>query len=578
MRADAAASSAAPSAGRFSEDGDGEAAGTSGTAGALAWLRQHGALRDNPLCSALAVATSILLCRHLRFDAADGHWPDRDRLVVGASLQAMVPLLAEVAGADAGFAVSLPDPPGQALGAGLGLALAERHLAARFGRSLVDHRIWVLATAADLATGLAQEVVHVAGSLRLGRLTVLVALQAQEPVPAGFGANWTVRRASCDDEPALRAALSAALRSHKPTLIACLARAPAPGAHGRPGPVTPAPAGIGGRGAAARRAWLRRLARHTAREVFDRCAAARLPPAWHGVFSEPGPLLTPGQEAIAPLATVRQAFARLAPILPELVCLTADQGHGEATRMGAGQPAPAWQTSVQALAGAVCGLARHAGVLPVGFTRLSDIECLAPSLRNAAQAGLRAIHVVAEPASACPTAGHRAGLRAMRNVFVFRPADAAEALECAELALRRSHGPSVLLLSEVACAPLTDRPTRSRCVHGGFLARAPAGPRDVTLIASGAELALALRAQDALAGERIAAAVVSLPCWELFANQEAAWREQVLGTAPRLGVEAGSGFGWERWLGPGGAFVGSDEGAIKVERIVAAAKALAERR
>jgi transketolase len=136
----------------------------------------------------------------------------------------------------------------------------------------------------------------------------------------------------------------------------------------------------------------------------------------------------------------------------------------------------------------------------------------------------------------------------------------------------------VLLLSEVACAPLTDRPTRSRCVHGGFLARAPAGPRDVTLIASGAELALALRAQDALAGERIAAAVVSLPCWELFANQEAAWREQVLGTAPRLGVEAGSGFGWERWLGPGGAFVGSDEGAIKVERIVAAAKALAERR
>ncbi len=560
----------ASAAGAFDNESEDPAADTPGIAGTLAWLRRHHSIRDNPVCAALATATAILLCRYLRFDAADGHWPDRDRLVVSSRLQDMVAPAAAMAGADPSFAVSLPDPPGQALGAGLGLGLAERHLAARFGRSLVDHRIWVLATSADLATGLAQEVALVAGSLRLGRLTVLLALQEAEQLPAGFGAHWTVRRAAADDEPALRAALSAALRSHKPTLIACIFRAGEPLEERASPPPPLAAVAVGGRGATARRAWLRRLARHTAREEFDRCTAGRLPSGWHGVFSEPGPLLAAGQESIAPLATVRQAFARQA-LLPELVCLTADYGLGEAARAGLGQ-GMTWQAGAQALAGAMGGLATHGGVLAVGFTRLSDVEALAPALRNAAQAGLRTIHIVAEPALACPTAGHRAGLRAMRNVFLFRPADAAEALECAELALRRSHGPSVLLLSEVACVPLTDRPTRSRCVHGGYLARAPSGKRDVTLIASGSELAPVLRAQEVLSGEGVAAAVVSLPCWELFANQEAAWREQVLGPAPRVGVEAGSGFGWERWLGQGGSFVGSDDGSVRVERIVAVAR------
>jgi transketolase len=209
---------------------------------------------------------------------------------------------------------------------------------------------------------------------------------------------------------------------------------------------------------------------------------------------------------------------------------------------------------------------------------LNGTPHLGTALRAAAYAGLRTVYLVAEPATPCPTAGHRAALRAMRNVFVFRPADASETLECTELALRRVHGPSVLLLSEVPCAPLAERPTRTRCVHGGFLARAPSKRRDVTLIASGTELSLALQVHDCLARTGIVSAVVSLPCWELFANQEQEWRDEVLGRAPRVGIESGSGFGWERWLGAGGVFVGSgsgdESGLVTAERIMAAVHAL----
>ncbi len=519
-----------------------------------AWLQDHAAGMDQP-CASLATAAAILLSRHLRFDAADPHWPDRDRVVASPPLRPLMTRAADLAGTRGEFAVTLPDPPGQSLGAAVGLAMAERMLAARFGRSLVDHRTWVFATPADLATGLAQEAAAAAAALRLGRLTVLAAFPDAEPLPPGFTANWTVRRTDAGDEAAVHAAISAALRSQKPTLIACLGQPPAAADAGDP---AAAPA-LGGRGAAARRAWLRRLARHSAREEFDRTLDAKLPAHWHKFFSDPGPLVAAGQSGTSPAAASREAFSKLSGLLPELVCLPSE-----------GTCKFLWQTHVQALACAAGGLALHGGIMPVAHTGFSTVESLAPALRTAAEFGLRIVHIVSEPPNPCPTAGHRAGLRAMRNVFVFRPADASETLECAELALRRTHGPSVVFLSDAACAPLCERPTRTRCVHGGFVAAEPDGRRDATLIASGAELPVALRAQALLSEAGVATAVVSLPCWELFANQEPAWRDQILGRAPRIGVEAGSGFGWERWLGTAGVFVGSETGPITDDKIVAA--------
>ncbi len=189
---------------------------------------------------------------------------------------------------------------------------------------------------------------------------------------------------------------------------------------------------------------------------------------------------------------------------------------------------------------------------PIGWTGWSGCR---PALGDAARDGLRLVQVLIEPASPCPVICRRAGLRAMRNLTVFRPADASEALECLELALRRASGPSVLLLSDQpAKAPLAP-PDRVRASRGGHVAAEAVGPRAATLVASGPELGMALATRAALAACGVQAAVVSLPCWTLFAAQDPAWIARVLGSAPRIGIESGSGFGWERWLGPAGLFV-----------------------
>ncbi len=536
-----------------------------------ATLRASGALDTASAC--LCQAAALLVSRTLRFDAADPQWPDRDRLLLSSTLSPLAAALTALCGADESFATTMLDPPGQSLGAALGAAMAERALAARFGRSLIDHRTWVLATLADLETGLGQEAAAAAGAQRLGRLAVIAAIPDGQVCPPGLASTWTIRQVRSDDVEALQGAISAGLRSHKPTLIACTGDIQELHANIDERNETDDAAGeawqlAGSRGASARRAWLRRLARHTSREEFDRTLAHRMPPRWHSVLSEPGPLLAENQSAVAPIATCRQALVRLAPILPELVSLPHEAGASVT-------PATPYIQG-HARACALAGMTLHGGLIPLGHTRLSEIEGLGPALRTAAQANLRVIHVVVEPEASCPTAGHRAALRAMRNVFVFRPADASETLESIELALRRTHGPSVLMLSEVPFTPLLDRPTRSRCVHGGFLVREPRGRRDVTLIASGAELAITLQAQEALGAAGVGTAVVSLPCWELFANQERSFRDQVLGTSPRIGIEAGSGFGWERWLGSRGAFIGSedDRGAcsVTIERIMTAAR------
>jgi transketolase len=155
-----------------------------------------------------------------------------------------------------------------------------------------------------------------------------------------------------------------------------------------------------------------------------------------------------------------------------------------------------------------------------------------------------------------PPVEHLAGLRAMPNLHVFRPADAMETAECWELAVRRPDGPSVMVLSsQTLPAWRTDTP-ENRSARGGYVLAEADGPRQATIIATGSEVPIAMAARARLAGDNIAVAVVSLPCWELFAQQDAAYRDQVLGGAPRVGIEAAGGFGWEQWLGSEGTFIG----------------------
>ena len=215
------------------------------------------------------------------------------------------------------------------------------------------------------------------------------------------------------------------------------------------------------------------------------------------------------------------------------------------------------------MAAAANGMALHGGIIPYIDTFLVFSDYLRPALRLAAIMRQRVIYVLThdtfglgEDGSTHQPVEQLASLRAIPNLHVFRPGDTMETVECWELAMRRTVGPSLLVLSRQAPPAWRTDTTDNRCSRGGYVLAEAEGPRQATIIATGPELQVAMAAREKLASDNIAAAVVSLPCWELFAHQDEVYRAQVLGGAPRVGIEAASGFGWEQWLGPAGSFIG----------------------
>jgi transketolase len=575
----------------------------------------------------MADAATVLWTRFHKFDAADPHWPDRDRFVLSAGHGAMLlyallhltghagmetaalrrfrQLHSATSGSpafgDHPAIEATTGPAGQGLATAVGLALAERMMAARFGRSLVDHRTWVVASDDDLTDGISHEAASLAGRFRLEKLTVLwddnaVAQDFGAPAPDDplkrfAAANWAVKRVDGHDPGQVASALSMAMRSRKPTLIACRTiigyAAPAGCPIGateaqearaalgwdHPSFETPEDIAVrwhraGARGAAARRGWLKRFARHAQRAEFERAMAGRLPDEFHEAMaalkgrvgeSRSSPACAVGCGAGGTLDALMQAIPELAG--GAAGDARADPGAGPGT--GTGGRVIQWGARVHGMAAAVNGLALHGGLIPHGGATLAASDALRPALRLAAMMKLRVIHVFTHDGIGvgADDATHQpieqlAALRAMPNLHVFRPADAMEVAECWELALRRTDGPSVLVFgSSPLPSPRTDS-AENRCVRGGYVIAEAPGPRQATLIASGAEVALALAARDALAAEAIPVAVVSLPCWDRFSQQDESYRAQVLGGAPRIGIEAAAEFGWARWLGPEGCFIG----------------------
>jgi transketolase len=489
----------------------------------------------------LALLAAAVL-RHLRGDPADPHWPDRDRLLLCSdAAAALTPAFAPA------LATEIPGPPGLAFGTAVGMALAERQLTARFGRSLVDHRVFLLAGPAELASGTSHEAAALAGALPLGRLTVLAALPASETrALARFTAlGWIVRHVADPRPEALDAALAAAQRAQKPTLIV----GPAP-AHAAIAAHGATPAGNEAalhHAATARRAWLKRLRRHTQSESFHTSIAGRPTLPWPA-------LAPPDAPRLSPVEIIAAALTRLAPLLPDLLLLPPDDVHPPTEPNGLKHIA--WAGRATAAAAALLGAALHGGLLPIGRFSLRDADTLRPAVRAAAALNQRGVYLVAESGLACPVGGLRAGWRAMRNLLLLRPADAAEAAECFSLALRRTAGPSMLLLSPEPTQTLPN-PSARACARGAYPVIDPPH-RDLTLIAAGPELHLAVALHAALAAEGIHAAIISLPCWTLFGAQEQNYRAAILGTAPRIGLESGSGAGWLQWLGPDGLFIDTE--------------------
>jgi transketolase len=589
----------------------------------------------------MADVATALWSRFHKFDAADPRWADRDRFVLSAGHGSMLLYALIHLTGHAGMTIedirnfrqlhspaaghpeygehpaieTTTGPLGQGIATAVGMAIAERNMAARFGKSLVDHRTWVIASDGDMMEGLSHEAASLAGHLCLSRLTVLyddnkvsidgpTDLAFNEDVLKRFTAyGWATKRVDGHDPAQVNAALSFAVRSKKPTIIACNTiiglgsprKAGTAGVHGSPlGPQEAAAAkellgwheppftipedlterwhAVGHRGAAARRSWLKRLARHNQRSEFERVMAGKLPDNWHEAVATLRQEIADTRPKLASRASSQKCLEALVPAIPELVGGSADltgsnltlvKGMGSISTGNYGARYIHYGVREHAMAAAANGLALHGGVIPYTGTFFVFTDYMRGALRIGAIMGQRVIHVLTHDSIGLGEDGpthqpveHLASLRAMPNMHVYRPGDTMETAECWELAIRRADGPSMLVLSRQALPNWRTDTGENRSARGGYVLAEAEGPRQATVIATGSEVPIAMAGRQLLAAEGIAVAVVSLPCWELFSQQEEAYRAEVLGGALRVGIEAAGGFGWERWLGPDGIFIG----------------------
>ncbi|WP_376092405.1 transketolase [Roseomonas sp. CCTCC AB2023176] len=589
----------------------------------------------------MADAATVLFTRFLKYDAADPRWADRDRFVLSAGHGSMLLYSWLHLTGHAGMGVeelrrfrqlhspaaghpefgehpaieTTTGPLGQGIATAVGMALAERHLAARFGKSLVDHRTWVICSDGDLQEGLSHEAAALAGHLRLNKLTVLwddnhisidgdTSLSVSEDTLGRFRAyGWSVRRVDGHDHEAVDSALTAATKSRRPTIIACRTiigfaapkKAGTAGSHGAPlGPEEAAAAkaalgwtgapfevadelreaweAAGRRGGGTRRSWLKRLAKHPQRAEFERAMANRLPEGWDTALHEWKAKAAAEAPKLATRVASQKALEALVPAVADMVGGSADLTGSNNTNVK-GVPAMGpdnfggrfvhWGIREHGMAAAMNGMALHGGIIPYSGTFLVFSDYMRPSVRLAALMRQRVIHVLTHDSIGLGEDGpthqpveHLAALRAIPNLYVFRPCDVVETAEAWELAVRRADGPSVLALSRQALPALRTSAVENCTARGGYVMAEASGERRATLIATGSEVSIAMTAREMLEADGIPVAVVSMPCWKLFEEQDPGTQERVLGAALRVGIEAALPFGWDRWLGPDGVFIG----------------------
>lgn len=535
---------------------------------------------------------------------------------------------------------------GQGIACSVGMAVAEARLAAQFGSDFVDHRTWAFVGDGCLQEGVGQEAISLAGHLQLGKLTFLwddnhitddgtTDLSISEDVPARFrAANWHVQAVDGHDIEAVSAAMDAAKADPRPSLIACrtvIARG-IPRLQGQRGghsaPLTPADSDEARallkwdhapfdlpetvthdweacmeRGTQAHAAWRSRIDGHASATTFHQWASGALPKDWtatmQGITEDQASLRTP-RPTIQSSGEICDALART---LPDTLVLCADlEAPTNHKRSRIAFDASDRSGSYvhcgvrEHLMGSMCdGIAAHRGLRPVNVTYLAFADYERPAMRMAAVMGLPALFVFSHDSIGVGSNGptHQpveilASFRAMPNMKVFRPADAVETAEAWALAMEATDGPSLFALSRQPADQVRDNCTENLTARGAYVLHEADGARDITLMASGTEVGLAVAARQALAGMGLQAAVVSMPCWELFDAQDADYRASVIGTAPRIGIEAAMKFGWERWLREDDHFIGmsgfgaSDQSAklyehfgISVDAIVTAATTMA---
>ncbi len=508
-------------------------------------------------------------------------------------------------------------PLGQGVAMAVGMAIAERHLNAEYGDDLVDHRTWVVAGDGCLMEGVNHEAAGLAGHLGLGRLIVLwddnritidgaTSLSTSEDIEARYAAyGWHVGRCDGLDAADVRRALDEAIADPRPSLIACrtIIGFGAPNKQGTaathgaalgadevaaaraalgwdsapfeiPAEIAGAWREAGTRSRGAHEAWRERLAASPDRAEFLRRMEGRLPDKTNReAYLD---WLAANPQNVASRKASELALERITEVLPETLGGSADLTGSNNTKTKAQKPLTKDDYSGRyiyygirefGMAAAMNGMALHGGIIPYGGTFLIFSDYCRPAIRLSALQQVRVIYVMTHDSIGLGEDGptHQpveqlAGLRAIPNLAVFRPADAVETAECWSLALRRQEGPSLIALSRQNLPQLRlERSAENLCARGAYTLRAAAAERRVVLIATGSEVQVAMNVADALEEQGIGADVVSMPCWSLFDAEDPVYRGDILpGGCLLVSIEAGSTLGWERYTGRYGLNFGLD--------------------
>jgi len=509
-------------------------------------------------------------------------------------------------------------PLGQGIATAVGMALAERMQNARFGDDLVDHHTYVIVGDGCLMEGISHEAIDFAGNLGLGKLIVMwddnaISIDGATSLSTGtdqiarFAAsNWHSIAVDGHDKGAIAAAIEAAKADPRPSFIACKTiigfgapnKQGTAATHGAPlgadeialtreaigwphAPFTvPADVkagweAIAARGQAAQRAWAARMQGSSHAQAFRAALAGPDLAALHTAMAKYRQSLSADAPKVATRKASQMALEVINATLPTTVGGSADLTGSNLTKTSSMAPVSAddfsgsyiyYGVREHGMAAAMNGLALHGGFVPYGGTFLVFADYMRGAMRLSALMGKRVIYVLTHDSIGLGEDGptHQpvetlASLRAIPNLNVYRPADAVETAEAWELALGDETTPSVLCLSRQSLPTLrTSHVDALQSSKGAYVLREATGPRDVTLIATGSEVEIALDSARQLAASGIKAAVVSAPCFERFKAQPAAYRAQILGDAPRVGVEAAIEQSWGPLLGDSSAFIGMD--------------------
>ncbi len=593
----------------------------------------------------MADAATALFTRHLKFDAADPHWPDRDRFILSAGHGSMLlysllyltgyerPTLEDIkrfrqlgsptAGHPENYEMPgievTTGPLGQGLAMAVGMAIAERHLNAVYGDELVDHRTFVVAGDGCLMEGINHEAVGLAGHLELGRLIVLwddnnitidgpALLSRNEDVLARYQAGkW--HTVECDGLNAVdvSCAIEEALADPRPSLIRCKTiigfgaphKQGTAATHGSalghdeveaarqelgledrdffvPEDVLTAWRTVGKRGAVDHALWKERLDASPAKDEFLARLNGKVSDAWLR------PYLDKLLSDLKPVATRKASEMALEAInsaIPATIGGSADLTGSNNTKTKGLEPLTGdnycgryiyYGIREFGMSAAMNGMALHGGVIPYGGTFLVFTDYARPAIRLSALQKARVVYVMTHDSIGLGEDGpthqpieHLQSLRAMPQLDVFRPADAVETAECWALALA-SDVPSILALTRQNVAPLRTEPARENlCARGGYRLKTAENARKVIILATGSEVEIAIAAAGELEQQGIGADVVSMPCTERFDTQPWDYREEILPDVSnreilRVSIEAGTTFGWERYVGLHGLKIGID--------------------